>query len=267
MTRCAKCAEPSDAVLCHNCTTGLRVELVTVPGLLADLEITGSRLDQLTDPRHHVRGGGETPLPFKAHIGEVLWVLHHTLYVWATALEGGQVSRKFPKGVPSVSALSRWLLTNTHYIRVRDDAGQLADEVTHAIRYARRAIDRPDDRRLFLGHCGEPLPDRTHCREEVYGVPWRATATCPHCGAQHHVGTRQEWLKDLAQDHLGTATEISGFLATTGITVTASAIRNYAARGRLAPAPDTRPPLYRIRDVLAALEDRYVCKAKRKRAG
>lgn len=258
MSRCAQCHDPTDVSLCVNCATALRIQLGDVAPLLADLDITRSRQDQLTDPRRETRGGGETPLPYKPHIGEVIWVLHDTLAAWVTTL-GGDTRNV------NTAALAKYLLRNIHHIRhLSVDAGQLADEVTAAIRYARNAIDRPDDQRLILGPCGAELPDRTSCRHTVYGVAWREHAVCDFCGACHNIAARQQWLLDLVQDHLGTAIEIAGFLRVQGMRCTPSAIRNLAARKRLAPEPDTHPPLYHIRDVLAALKDRV---PQKKRAG
>jgi hypothetical protein len=265
MNRCAKCHQPSDLMLCNDCTTALRIELGDVPALLADLDITRSRQDQLVARYGNGPSGSENPLPFKVHVAEVVWVLHHTLYSWVTTLDGGEPAPRgrFPFAIPTSGALSRYLLSRIHRIRVRVDAAQLADEITSAIHQARHAIDRPNDQRAFLGPCGAQLPDATTCRHEVYGVAGKPAIRCPACGAVHNVAERQSWLLDIAQDRLGSTTEIAGFLRTAGVQCTPSMIRNYVARGRLAPAPDTDPPLYRMRDVLAAIQDRYQRKPRR----
>jgi hypothetical protein len=259
VTHCGKCHDPSDLMLCANCTIALRIELGDVPALLADLDITRSRQDQLTDPTNKHTGGGEIPLPYKLHVSEVVWVLHHTLYSWVATLDGGEPAPRgrFPNDIPTSSTLARYLLVNVARIRVRTDAGQLADEVTSAIHQARHAIDRPQDDRLFLGPCGEQLPNHTICRHEIYGVGWKQTTSCPGCGAIHNIADRQRWLLDVAYDRLGTSTEIAGCLRTAGVRCTPSQIRGYVARGRLTPAQDTDPPLYRMRDVLATIQDRY----------
>lgn len=255
MNRCAGnptgrvCGNPTDGYLCHDCTTALRVELTDVPELLAELDITLSRQDRLTDPTNRTRTGGERPLPYKPHVTPAVWLLHHTLHTWA--LDHGAPENSTTPG------LAQHLLVNLHHIQNHPDAGRLVDEITHAIHHAREAIDRPDDRRQFLGPCDAELDDRSHCREEIYGVPWRDHATCDSCGARHHIATRQQWMRDIAHDHLGTSTEIAGYLRTTGIHCTPDVIRGYVRRGRLAPATDTNPPLYRMADVLAALQDRY----------
>jgi hypothetical protein len=259
MSRCGKCKDPTELTLCHNCATALRIELGDVPALLADLDITRSRQDQLLAPYGNMPGSGENPLPFKTNIAEVVWVLHHTLASWVTTLDGGEPAPRgrFPKDTPTTAVLARRVLAGVTTICVRADAGQLADEITSAIHQARHAIDRPHDRRQFLGPCAALLPDHSTCRQEVYGLAWKLTTGCPACGAIHNIADRQKWLLDIAQDRLGTSTEIAGFLRTAGVGCTPSQIRGYVARGRLAPAPDTQPPLYRMRDVLAAIQDRY----------
>ena len=244
---CGKCRTPSDLTLCTNCTVALRIELTDVPSLLIDLDITRSRQDQLTDPTNHGPAGTEVPLPFKTHIADTVWVLHHTLTEWATTLGATNPTKPL-----ATAQLATWLLRNLNRVPTHPDAGQLADEVTSAIHQARRAIDRPDDRRCYLGPCSTG-----ECVEEVYGLPWNKYATCPACGARHDIAERQTWLRDVAQDHLGTSTEIAGFLRSTGVRCTPSMIRGYTARGRLTPAPETYPPLYRLRDVLAAIQVKY----------
>jgi hypothetical protein len=194
-----------------------------------------------------------------------VWVLHHTLSAWVTTVKGEPAPRgRFPNAntIPTTGALARELLINTTSIRVRVDAGELASEITSAIHQARHAIDRPNDRRQFLGPCATVQPDSTTCREEVYGMSWKQTTTCPACGAIHHIATRQQWLLDLAQDRLGTSTEIAGFLRTAGVSCTPSQIRGYVARGRLEPARDANPPLYRMCDVLTAISYRYQHRSK-----
>jgi hypothetical protein len=249
MTPCCKCGAATDVMLCGTCAVALRIELTDVPSLLDDLDVTRSRQDQLTSPYGNGPSGDESPLPFKTHIAETAWVLHHTLNAWATTLSGSADHANKP---PTTAQLARWLVRNIAAARMHPDAGQLVDEVTSAIHQARRAIDRPDDRRCFLGQCATGV-----CVEEVYGLPWNRYAICPACGARHDIAARQAWMNDVARDHLGTAVEISGFLRIVGVRCTSSMIRGYAIRGRLTPAPDQHPPLYRIRDVLTALEDRY----------
>jgi hypothetical protein len=246
---CARCGGVAgEMTLCPSCGIALRIELTDVPDLLANLDITRSRQDKLGAPYDAGRNGGETPLPFKIHVSEVVWVLHNTLSVWVQAIDD-----RVDQGM-STADLARWLLAHPSLVRMHPDANQLVDEITDAVHRCRRAIDRPNDQRLFLGPCGYG-----NCVEELYGFPWHRVAVCGVCGTEYKVLERQEWLREIAQEHLGTASEISGFLRTTGVRCTPSMVRAYVSRGRLVSAGvDTRDrQLFRIKDVLAALQDRY----------
>jgi hypothetical protein len=246
---CARCGGVAgEMTLCPSCGIALRIELTDVPDLLTNLEITRSRQDKLTAPYNHGPRGGETPLPYRPHVAEVVWVLHDTLSTWARVIEPS-----LDEGLATAD-LARWLLAHPSLVRMHPDAAQLVDEVTAAVHQARRAIDRPNDNRLFLGPCGHG-----NCREELYGVPWRVFATCAVCGTQYKISERQDWLREAAQAHLGTAPEIAGFLRITGLKCTPAMIRSYAHRDRLVAAGTNQNghPLYRIRDVITAIHDRH----------
>jgi hypothetical protein len=246
---CARCGGiAGDMTLCETCGIGLRIELTDIPDLLTHLDITRSRQDKLTPPYDHGSRGGEIPLPYRPHVADVVWVLHSTLATWARTIEPA-----LGETTPTAD-LATWFLTHLGRVRMHPDAAQLVDEVTDAVHQARRAIDRPNDHRLFLGPCGNG-----NCRTELYGVPWRVFATCEDCGAEYKVRQRQDWLLEAAQSHLGTAPEIAGFLRITGIKCTPAMIRSYAHRERLAAAGVNQNghPLYRIRDVITAIHTRH----------
>lgn len=278
MSDCLYCGAPAPGVsLCNTCVIALRIELADVAGIIPtaqsgrpgemmpslsdELYTTLSRADQLTDPHTHSRAGGPLPLVFKPHAGEALWVLHHTLHAWAETL-GCRT--------PTVGTvrLAQWFLGHLDVVQRTPDAAELVDEVISAVHQARRAIDRPNDRRVFLGPCGNRVTDcvgsGVACAEEVYGLPWRDTATCERCGAEHRVIQRQEWLRERAQRYLGTAPEVAGFLRLTGVECTAEMIRGYNHRGRLKPSGRNPRghPLYLISDVLLVIRDRYVRKRR-----
>lgn len=247
---CVKCRAPAGGVaLCSTCTLALRVELGDVPELLIDLEITRSRQDRLTPPYDHGPASAETPLPYKPHVDEVVWILTNTLSQWVeTLLPSGNRKPDTPHGC------ARWLMRNVDLVRRYAGAAQLVDEVTNAVRHARYATDRREDRRLFVGPCN--VGD---CTAEVWGQPGQRTTACPACGAEHDIAARQEWLHTIARSYLATPPEISGFLKLTGVSCSAAAIRNYAARGRLAAGGVNSKghSLYKIEDVLTAIETRY----------
>jgi hypothetical protein len=275
--KCVRCTATSgDLALCNGCTVALRMELGDVAGILPDAHGKGhtlpslpedlhtslSRQDQLADPNAPHHGGGDTPLVFRPHIGEAVWVLHQVLGTWAREIGFDPTGR-------SPRALARWLLVNLDRVQKSPDAAELADEVTDAIHQARRAIDRQDDDRIYLGPCGNQVINNSAyatrppvtCEEELYGVPWLDRAQCLACGAEYRITDRREWLTARVSHYSGTAPEIAGFLTLTGVRCTPSMIRGYAYRH-----PDELPavwantrrhPEYLISDVLDALRDRY----------
>jgi hypothetical protein len=162
--------------------------------------------------------------------------------------------------------LARWLIANLDRVQKTPEAAELVDEVTDCIHQARRAIDQPNDDRIYLGPCGARIANTSGyarppvvCGEELYGVPWLDRAQCLACGAEYRIADRREWMKDRAAQHLGTAPEVAGFLRITGVQCTADMVRGYASRGRLKPvwADDRRRALYLIGDVLDAIRTRY----------
>ncbi|MCA1694810.1 MAG: hypothetical protein LC749_08800, partial [Actinobacteria bacterium] len=152
-------------------------------------------------------------------------------------------------------------------IQKAPDAGGLVEEITDAIHQARRAIDRPNDDRLYLGKCGH---ENIHygrvvtCNVELYGMPWLDMALCEGCGTQYRIAERQDWLRDRADKHPGTSVEVAGFLRLTGVACTPEQIRGLAHRRRLVPvgANDRGHPTYLISDVLTALRNRYARRAQ-----
>lgn len=232
-----------------------------LPSLHEDLTVTFTRQDQLTDPRNYGAVSREVPLVSKAHAGEALWVLYKTLSTWADTLGYSGTER-------SPEYLACWFLQNLDLVRKNSDAVQLVDEITNAIHQARRAIDRPEDRRLFLGPCGGRVRYASGtmvckeevCKEELYGLPGNTHAVCQTCGAEYVISTRQEELRASAQQYVETATKVADFLRATGLDCSAEMIRGYAHRGRLKPVGANKRghPKYAIGDVLDALRDRYV---------
>lgn len=275
---CVRCSAPADGKnLCLGCVVGLSVELGDVAGRLPDNRGRGFRVsltdeltttlmkdDQLGDPNADpiIGGGFGTPLVFKAHAGEALWVLHNTLQAWAAELG------MYP-GELSPRALARWFVDNLDLAAKHPDAGQLADELTEAVHQARRAIDRPVDDRVYLGPCGANVVDprwgTRGCREELYAGDWQTTVHCPRCDTRYDVAERDAWLLDRSKKYQGTAAQVAGFLRLMGVACTPDQIRAYA-RSRYGRQPRIQPvgvndrghPTYLISDVLDAIKDRYV---------
>ena len=227
-----------------------------LPSLPEDLAVTFTGQDQLADPHDHRAPSREVPLVFKAHAGEALRVLDHTLSTWADTLGYSEAER-------SPAGLGRWFLQNLDLVQKRSDAAQLVDEITSAIRQARRAIDRPEDHRIFLGTCDGRVTTTGQsmiCKEELYGLPWNTHTVCQTCGTEYVISTRREALRARARQYVGTASAIARFLRATGLDCNTGMIRSYAKRGRLKPVSinERGHHNYAIGDVLDALRKRYV---------
>lgn len=222
MSECTRCTAPSDGTfLCKTCLIALRIDLGDVPALLGELDITAARLDHIATSGAH-RGGGETPLPYKPQATEAIWVLHTTLTAWTVDLGGSR---------DTSADMARWLYSRLDVIRLRPDADQIHDELTYAIREARRVIDRPTDRRMFLGRCGAPT--RSACAEELHGLPWQDTVTCPSCDTEWGIRERRAWMLRVVEDEVRTAPTLAALLTQLGATVAVEDIQRWAKQGRL----------------------------------
>jgi hypothetical protein len=277
---CVCCAAPARGLyLCTNCVIALRIELAdvagiipdqhgkghTLPSLPDDLQVTLSSQDQLGEHGDPITGTGETPLIFKQHAGEAIWVLDQVLHQWATTL-GHYTPGMGPR------RLALWMFNQLDLVQKHPEAAQLVDEVTDAIHQARRAIDRPADDRIYLGRCGSEsryingYTVRTPaCEEELYGYPWLTRAVCAKCGTEYVTSDRQDWLRARQDKYQGTVAQVAGFLRATGVQCTTEQVRGYA-RSRNGHSPRLEHAgvngqghrTYLISDVLTALRERYV---------
>lgn len=271
-TTCLVCeAESPGLYLCRGCVVGLRVELTDIAGqrpantlnghgelrgdlqvsLVEDLYVTMSKQDQLGRP--YQAGGGDPGWisPMKDGLVPVLFTLHETIRRWAGTFA------VIPPGTPT-PVLAGILIDLLDRVACSPQAAVLVREVTDAVHRARRAIDRPNDTRLFLGRCGARTMHGI-CVEELYGRPWLTKVRCQVCHAEHLITDRQDQLLREADGYLGTAVEISRFLRITGRDVTPETLRGLAFRGRL-PRRGTNKaghPQYRIGDAVTALGNRY----------
>lgn len=233
-----QCDRPAHGgFLCPPCVSTLRRDLVAVPDLLADLEVTITRQDKISDDSGG-RKSDERPLPLRLGPMQARDDLLSTLANWAAQLAG----------VPVVGA-SAYLIERLDDIRIATYAGALADEIGYAVIVAQRAVDKPLQL-VYVGPCDK-------CGWDLYAHPRRAVVACRNdeCGAEYEIASRREWLLKQAEDQLRTATEISRALPNLlQRPLTAAKIRGWAYTGRLAkhpPLPD-RPnePVYRIGDVI-----------------
>ncbi|MGH3480524.1 MAG: hypothetical protein ACRDQD_27290 [Nocardioidaceae bacterium] len=240
MSECTRCTAPApNAYLCPTCLIALRIDLGDVPALLGELDVTACRLDHITTAAAH--RGGDQPLPFKPQATEAIWVLATTLTAWTVELGGTRAS---------AADMARWLYSRLDVIRLRPDADTIHDELTYAIREARRVIDRPTDRRMFLGRCGAPI--RSSCAEELHGLPWQDTVTCPACDTEWGIRDRRSWMLRVVEDEVRTASTLAALLTQLGAAVSVEDIQRWARQGRLhwISMDSSKRRRYRAGDVL-----------------
>lgn len=252
---CQVCTAPTGDAgrLCRTHTDDLARELRSVRNLAADLEVTISRQDRIAPERHGGRSA-EKPMPFNAHASEKATVLNATTNAWALDVSRLGEDERDPLAehhYSDTAAVAAWLARNLSTLRQHPEAGQAYDEVTHAIREARQAVDRPREL-VFAGQCLEEYDDGQVCREDLYAARGKTTATCRVCGARHDMQLRREWMLGSIEDQVAYSGLLAGLVSNLGVQIGSSTIRRYASAGRIhAISVDAkRRPLYRIGDVL-----------------
>ena len=254
MKTCPICqCEQSEGLLCHSDTSALERELGDVAALVAELDISLSK-------QARIGGGGKGGLareriPINVGAMQAADVLANVLATWVIDVCG----EDWPLGPRAGSAsFSRDLLSHIPEIRRHPAVVELLDEVTDAIRQARRAVDRPADRQ-YLGQCLMETPDeegrQVTCLAELYARPDASEVTCKVCGTEHEVGERRAWLLKRAEDMIVTVREASSYLGEVGgIRVSQASIRGYLHRGKLAYRPGVENGI-RLGDLLTVVLD------------
>jgi hypothetical protein len=250
---------------------GLRQNLNRTPDLLADLDLTITRQDQLVGKSG--RGGGESALPFKPAASEARWVLVNVLTTWVRVLheETGitemvgpvcrgacvhwscaTVTRTRSPRTPEEAAV--WLGRHYMSIALHPAGGEAVDEIADAVAAGVRAIDRPVDTRTYLGMCGDPA-GRSGCQGRVYARPNRDQGFCDTCDTSHSVDYRRAVLvRSMATQRI-TALEISQILPKLGVELTVRQIQNAGRAGLIVAVSTDRhgKRRYLVWDVLRAL--------------
>jgi hypothetical protein len=262
--------EQAESLLCHADTSALERELGDVASIVADLDITLSK-------QARIGGGGKGGLareriPINTGAMVAADNLGNTLTTWARDVSGETWRPKRPTivvkhvagarpfvgpihdqcehpscermrtiwiaPVPSVlNQVAAYLLSHIPEIRRHPAVIELVDEITDAIRQARRAVDRPADR-IFVGPCMAENPDdegrQVTCLEDLYARPQASEVRCKVCGTDHPVAERRSWLLEQARDRLFTVREAAQMMGDVGgIKVTEASIRGYIHRGRI----------------------------------
>jgi hypothetical protein len=195
---CKACARPAGAgmVICASCGDKIADNLVAVPDLVADLAITFSRQDVLTEAAGR---GGEVGLPFVDRASETTAELAAAVLRWAQAV--AMVRSNVWELPNDLAALALWLRYRIDWLRAMDSAAEAYVDIDRVITRARRVVDRPQNRTSFpVGKCGESI-DQQFCSGDVYAlIPTRigvdpAVLKCrnPECARNHTPWPVESW--------------------------------------------------------------------------
>lgn len=262
MAHCVTCTAPTDLHLCNSCLRGLLADLDSLvshwrigrdgqalPGLATELTTTTARQDRIGGgPIGIVVRTAETELPVNFAAADRARQLRGCLSTWVRDLWETHGVRDADGTLPqldcadTIPAMAAWLQRHPNWLAIHPAADELHNSITGAIKAAQHAIDRPADR-VYCGPCGW-----SDCNFDLYARPDDRTVRCPGCNRQHDVDERRSWLLEEARHHLGTSTEVAGFVRMLGIPCTPAAVRNHADRGSIHPhgTNGRGHPLYRV---------------------
>jgi hypothetical protein len=278
---CSVCEEPiPDAgTICHGDARRLAFTLRDVPSLVIELDTTITRRARVA---HRSGPGGSSELdpvrvPFHEGASKALDDLRVSLRGWAENLadeNGYQVSTK---GQVHLGYFAVFLSARMSEVRMKDWAPDMFDEVSDAVRRARRAIDAPPDL-VFMGRCTAERPDGDSrvlvvCGDELWCPADATEVRCWTCSATHARDELLTHYTGLAADVTAPAPVIARALTAQGQPLEVMRIYQWKRRGKLAPVgkdPVTQNDLYRlgdVADVLAAMERKTPAGVLGKRKG
>jgi len=275
MSNTCACGKPCDgSFICPSCSKAMEITLANISAYWADLDTVKGR-----QTRYGGSGGGrggEKPLPVDLRFlgayedGTRLQdACKNTIGTWTRlVLEERSVlagpthdaclhvtCSSYRRSRPprdDVVSCCRYLLGHADWIRTKDWAPEILDELDNLEAQLRRMVDRPADK-LFAGYC-------TECNEALHAKIGAPQVTCKGCERTFSVEATRDAMWVEAQDQLGTAAEISRAISWLGqVPLTADRIYKWVERNRLPQRGHItyrgrEVPIYRIGDVAALVE-------------
>jgi len=262
----AGCDRPTQDVICGGCTKELVHELKAIMqdgrdrknqprwGLYHELQITVSRQDVISrDVKTRKTRGESQPLPFKEHAAEVLADLRNTVYYWAGQFKEANphlATRRF-----TVPEAAHWLASFPGLLAMHPRAGDLVNDILRVTTDARRAVDRPAEKK-YLGRC-EVETEYGKCDAELFGFEHKTTVRCPDCETEHDSLELWNAFQEKVRGYAATPAEIAGYISKVfRRDIPASTIHTWGQRGvvQVHNYNLSGEKLYRIGDVLDAAE-------------
>lgn len=278
-----RCARPAVQLLvCWACLDELRADLRAIPELLPELEVTLTRQDvsggeHMPEPPEEARTkdgppAATTVMPFRGRPSEVGRYLHEVLETWtrhllaALCISESDAGLRHPRSNrpgPRTLELAAWLERHPDTIGTNPDAGALVDNIRWTVEDVRRVIW--PIQLSFYGLCS--------CGCALYAARDTKSVRCRDCDRGWRVDELTRWWRGQAEGALLSAEDMSRALPRLAADIsipplTASQIRGYGARGRLAQhRPDPRtwtvgpdgepvppPPRYKVAEVIELMQ-------------
>lgn len=237
---------PDNAYICGRHTKKLRDALERIRELSGELETTIVRQSRIGSDNAG-RRSSETLLPFALNPSLLPDSLQNTLTTWArhiaeakecqielrprlyagpTHRECRHVSCRLVRSPqPVLGQLADWIAGHADWIRRRQEATEMYEEVAYCADEIERMVDRPGER-WYAGACDA-------CGTHLYAAQTAAAIKCRECGRSYDVTSRRNQLLALVQDSLAHAELIGRALSELGVPVTSGQISLWWSRGRL----------------------------------
>ena len=253
-TECGVCRQPAqDGFICWPCTRRLKTHLDSLPGLLAELDITISRQARTGTPQEG--RSAEKPMPLHIGASDALAALQASIHGWCRCLS--EDTEAAPSGEPH-----EWLAANIESLRMREWApdalveliGQRGGEHGSRIGRAWATVDLPPEA-VFAGRC--PCG-----ATELLARPGASFTRCRACGQDTSVTDARDRMLASVADRWLPATQVAMALTTPGRKVTGAMVRGYKHRGQITARTNRHgQPTYRVGDIqaLLAASDAPVC--------
>lgn len=232
----------ASGTLCTTCLDALARDLDRLADALDQLDVQLARQARSGNQGGTARSAVR-PLPFDLPASEVHDLVRSVLTGWTRDLD--ERGRPAPAGLTDQDLAEhlRWADWRNH-----PAADEFADELHWVLDQVRQCIDTPPERR-YLGPCGSITVDAEGKPRECDGdvvLVGNHLPKCKACGATYFRDDRLQWIADLAEDQLVTASIAAGALSAWGQHITPDLVRLWAHRGRLLPRGHDRSgrPVY-----------------------